>query len=183
MPFPMLLLIPCSLAALMALKKKKQYEAQIEKLSASRMTVETQVLAIESANVNLETIKAMSDGAKAMKSIHGELNVDKVDKTMEDINDQMALANEIGDAISQPTAFGTDLIDEDDLAAELQELEQESLDEQLLSKEATPSASSSQAQQQPEISAPSVPKGEPSRKTAMTEEEAELEELKASMAM
>ncbi|RKP11766.1 Snf7 family, partial [Piptocephalis cylindrospora] len=162
----------------MALKKKKQYEGQIEKLSASRMTVETQVLAIESANVNLETIKAMSDGAKAMKSIHGELNVDKVDKTMEDINDQMALANEISDAISQPTAFGTELVDEDDLAAELQELEQEGLDEQLLS--GAPVAASSQAQ--PEISAPSVPKGEPSRKT-MTEEEAELETLHASSAV
>ena len=37
------------------------------------MTLETQVLAIESANMNLETLSAMRAGAEAMKSIHGAM--------------------------------------------------------------------------------------------------------------
>ncbi|CAJ0627985.1 3549_t:CDS:2, partial [Entrophospora sp. SA101] len=56
-------------AALMALKRKKQYETQLEKLSGAKFTIETQVMAIESANVNLETMKAMEKGAEAMKTI------------------------------------------------------------------------------------------------------------------
>lgn len=37
------------------------------------MTIETQVLAIEGANVNLETMNAMKAGAEAMKTIHGSM--------------------------------------------------------------------------------------------------------------
>ena len=57
----------------MALKRKKAYEDQITKISGSRLTLETQVMAIENANVNLETMNAMSAGAAAMKQIHGKL--------------------------------------------------------------------------------------------------------------
>ena len=60
-------------AALMALKRKKQYEEEIEKISGSRLALETQVMAIESANVNLETLNAMKAGAEAMKGIHGNM--------------------------------------------------------------------------------------------------------------
>lgn len=57
----------------MALKRKKAYENEILKIGGSRMTIETQVMAIENANVNLETMNAMRAGAEAMKQIHGNL--------------------------------------------------------------------------------------------------------------
>ena len=57
----------------MALKRKRAYEDQINKIMGSRMTLETQVMAIENANVNLETMNAMKAGADAMKQIHGAL--------------------------------------------------------------------------------------------------------------
>jgi charged multivesicular body protein 4 len=50
---------------------------------------------------------------------------------MDDIRDQMDLANEISDAISQPVGFGVEF-DEDELNQELEDLEQEELDAQLL---------------------------------------------------
>lgn len=62
-------------AALMALKRKKTYEANIEKINGARMTIETQMMAIENANVNLETMGAMRAGAEAMKNIHGSMYV------------------------------------------------------------------------------------------------------------
>lgn len=37
------------------------------------MTLETQVNAIESANMNLETMTAMRKGADALRNIHGSL--------------------------------------------------------------------------------------------------------------
>lgn len=49
---------------------------------------------------------------------------------MEDIQSQMDLASEIDQAISQP--LGGVMFDEDELDAELEALEQESLDQQLL---------------------------------------------------
>lgn len=39
------------------------------------MTIETQMMAIENANVNLETMGAMRAGAEAMKNIHGSMYV------------------------------------------------------------------------------------------------------------
>lgn len=61
------------IVALMALKRKKAYEGNIEKINGARMTIETQMMAIENANVNLETMSAMRAGAEAMKNIHGSM--------------------------------------------------------------------------------------------------------------
>jgi charged multivesicular body protein 4 len=57
----------------MALKKKKAYDVHIDKINGTRMTIETQVMAIENANVNLETMNALRGGAEAMKNIHGSM--------------------------------------------------------------------------------------------------------------
>lgn len=45
-------------------------------------TLEQQINAIESANINRETLKAMEKASEAMKQIHGKLTVEKVDETM-----------------------------------------------------------------------------------------------------
>lgn len=57
----------------MALKRKKQYENEMEKILGARTTIETQMMTIENANQNLETMNAMKMGAEAMKSIHGTM--------------------------------------------------------------------------------------------------------------
>ncbi|KAF9582663.1 ESCRT-III subunit protein snf7, partial [Lunasporangiospora selenospora] len=155
-------------AALMALKRKKQYENQIDMISGSRLTIETQVMAIENANVNLETMKAMKSGASAIKSIHESMDVHTVDQTMEEIREQMDTAKEISEIFTQPIAFGIDL-DEDELNAELDELEQAELDKQLMETE-----------RPAQIGLPSVPVTEPEEED---EEEAVLRELRESMAM
>ncbi|OMJ23517.1 Vacuolar-sorting protein SNF7 [Smittium culicis] len=81
-------------------------EEQLDKINGSRMTLDTQMMAIESANVNLETMNAMKQGADAMKNIHKNMNIDKVDQTMDEIREQMDLANEVSTAISQPELLG-----------------------------------------------------------------------------
>ncbi|XP_023930275.1 charged multivesicular body protein 4b [Lingula anatina] len=58
-------------------------------------------------------------------------DVDKVHDLMDEVAEQQDIANEISEAISNPVGFGTD-VDEDELMAELEELEQEDLDAQLL---------------------------------------------------
>ena len=50
-------------------------------------------------------------------------DVDKIADLMDDIQEQQDIANEISEAISNPVSFGAD-VDEDELLAELDELEQ-----------------------------------------------------------
>ncbi|CAH0477524.1 unnamed protein product [Peronospora belbahrii] len=116
--------------AIFALKRKKMFEAEVEKLQGARMTLETQVMTLESAHVNMETFTALRSGAEQMKAIHGQMNVDKVDNIMDDIQEEMATADEIGRAISQP--LGSQLYDDDELEDELREMEELELEEKTL---------------------------------------------------
>lgn len=116
--------------AIFALKRKKMYEAEIEKLQGARMTLETQVMTLESAHVNMETFTALRSGANQMKAIHGQMNVDTVDNIMDDIQEEMATADEIGRAISQP--LGSTLYDDDELEEELRMMEELDLEEAAL---------------------------------------------------
>ncbi|EKC99723.1 late endosome to vacuole transport-related protein [Trichosporon asahii var. asahii CBS 8904] len=125
-------------AATHALRQKKLHEDQLDKLAGMRLTLETQINALESANLNAETMAAMKQGADALKSIHQTLKVDKVDETMDSIREQMDVANEISEAISNPVGMGA-TIDEDELQAELEALEQEELDDRLKGANHVPS--------------------------------------------
>lgn len=166
------------------------------------MTLETQVNAIESANMNLETMTAMRKGADALKTIHGSLyvfsllhgisyadlspfstnnrNIDKVDSTMDSIREQMDLTNEISDAISNPVGMGQD-IDEDELKNELEELEQDELNERLVGADSVPLHTPAIVNS----SGPSRVSNGPVKKQAVVEDDddAELRALQAELAM
>lgn len=157
-------------AALMALKRKKRLEKQLNQIDGTLSTIEFQREALENANTNTEVLKNMGYAAKALKNAHQQLDVDDVHDMMDDISEQTELADEISRAISEPAGFGAD-IDEDELNAELEELEQEGLDEDLLT---VPSTSG----------LPSVPVGElpaePAKaKAKVKEDDDDLRELEA----
>ncbi|GAA5864683.1 hypothetical protein JCM8115_005832 [Rhodotorula mucilaginosa] len=156
-----------------ALRQKKLYEQELESISGRKMTLTTQVNAIESANMNKETLEAMKKGADVLKGIHGKLNVDKVDATMDEVRNQLELTNEISQAISDPAGMGID-VDDQELADELAELEQEELNKRLAGAEAAPIHSPAAA----------VPAAKtPAQRIEEDEEEAELRELQAQLAM
>ncbi|KAK9455609.1 Snf7-domain-containing protein [Dipodascopsis uninucleata] len=115
------------LVAKKALRQKKLLEGGLLKLQAQIDTLTSQTNSIESANLNLETMRVMQQGAKAMKQIHGTMNIDRVDETMDEIREQISVAEEIGDAIAQPLGQ-----EEYDIEDELEELEQAALDEKML---------------------------------------------------
>jgi len=166
--------------AMMALKRKKAYEAQVQKLSGARMTIEQQLMMIEGATVNLETINAMREGASALQGVHGAMSIDSVDNTMDQIREQMDIAAEISDAIAQPLG---DPIDEDELEAELAALEAENLDDQLLSL-TTPTSVGASPIKLPSAPTTNLPAAVPARQAQalQTDEEAELRALEESMA-
>ena len=117
--------------ALQALKRKKRYEQQLTQIDGTLTTLEYQREALENANTNAEVLKTMAVAAKAFKSAHLELDVDKVQDLKDDIQEQQELANEISNVISSPIGLDAQ-IDEDDLLKELEELEEEKLAQELL---------------------------------------------------
>lgn len=108
-----------------SLKRKKTLEQQLERLETQMESLEQQLFAIESANLNLETMRAMKQGAKAMRTIHTGMDIDKVDEAMDDIREQVELGEEISDAISRPIYTGPNEVDEDELDEELAALAEE----------------------------------------------------------
>lgn len=100
------------------------------------MTVEREISSIETANINKETLDAMKGAQQAMKKIHGDLSIEKVDQTMEDLREQHAIGEEIADALTQGNSMQG--VDEDELDEELAELQQEELDNKMLGTGAVP---------------------------------------------
>jgi len=156
--------------ALFAMKRKKMFEKEIEKIQNVKMTLETQAMNLESAAQNATTFHAMAQGNQTMKKIRKDVGVEKVDDIMDEIKEEMELANEVNEALQSMDPF---LTDEDELLEELQALEMADLDAELLAK---PIASTPAA---PSLLLPTVPD---SKLLHMAQEEEEaLKNLEAEL--
>ncbi|KAJ1461385.1 Snf7-domain-containing protein [Pelagophyceae sp. CCMP2097] len=163
--------------ALYALKRKKMYEAEIEKINGARLTLEQQMIAIEASVTNTETVEAMRSGAAAMAAARKKIGAEDVEDIMSTIQDEMEEANEIAAAISAPA---NDVLNDEDLLNELNELEELELEAQLLDAPQIPS------RPMPELyDLPVPPTKLPASRVAETEDAdlRALRELEAQMAM
>lgn len=165
-------------AAMQNVKRKKLYEKQLEQVGNSKITLETQQMALESMNMNREILDATRVAAKTIQAETKAMGgADGVDELMDQVEDGLNDAQEVSDALSRTVGVpGVDM-DEDDLLAELEQLEQDDLVDQLGSVEldAAPTAMPAAP-----VSMPSAPTAQPK---GMTAEEKELAELEAAMAM
>ncbi|EHY55384.1 ESCRT-III subunit protein snf7 [Exophiala dermatitidis] len=163
-------------AAKAALRRKKLHERTLEQTSAQITQIEQQIYSIEAANINQETLNAMKSAGAAMKQIHGNLTIDKVDQTMDELREQHALGEEIANAITN-APIG-EPIDEADLEEELEGLEQEAMDERMLKTGPTPVTG--EVNRLPAVSTGPIG-NKPS--TVEEDEEEELRKLQAEMAV
>ncbi|THC98331.1 hypothetical protein EYZ11_002192 [Aspergillus tanneri] len=154
-------------AAKAALRRKKVHEKNLEQTTAQIAQLEQQIYSIEAANINQETLNAMKAAGAAMTQIHGSMTIDKVDETIEEIA-QAITNNPVGE-----------VPDESELDAELEGLEQEAMDERML-KTGTVPVSGQLANRLPAAGTGEL-KTKPQQ--AEEDEEAELEKLRAEMAM
>jgi len=151
--------------AMFAMKRRKLYEQEISKIGNVKMTLETQMMQLESAAQNAETFQAMKAGTTAMSKIHNEVGIDQVDDLMDDIREEIENGNEINEAMAQ--AVDPLAADEDDLMAELEALGADSLEAELL-------------EPPPAVKLPDVPDSK--LPTLNTEEAAEMKKLEAELA-
>jgi len=139
---------------------------------STQLQLEMQINTLESANLNAETMTAIRKASKALSDIHSGLTVAKVETIMDKLGQEIETQKEIQNAISTDMV-GTG-IDDDALQQELNELEQEQLNERLMGAENVP------------IHAPAGPSAieDSSRRRAEEDdEEAQLKELQAALAM
>ncbi|XP_010540987.1 PREDICTED: vacuolar protein sorting-associated protein 32 homolog 2-like [Tarenaya hassleriana] len=162
-------------AAIQCLKRKRLYEQQVEQLGNFQLRIHDQMIMLEGAKATTETVDALRSGAAAMKAMQKATNIDDVDKTMDEINEQTENMKQIQDALSAPIGAAADF-DEDELEAELEELEGAELEEQLLQP----------ATMAPTATVPMPAGRQPARPAAQkqrTAEEDELAALQAEMAL
>lgn len=161
-----------------ALRRKKMAEGTLDKTIAQITTLEQQINAMESANINRETLAVLEKSSAAIKDIHQGLTPEKVDAIMDKINEQNALSEEIVNVITT-NAIGEG-VDDDELERELADLQQEQVDEQMLSTGNVPLTDAVH-----KLPTPSHAEPISSKKVAIEEddEEAELRKLQAEMAM
>ncbi|KAL7908956.1 Snf7 domain-containing protein [Trichoderma velutinum] len=161
-----------------ALRRKKMAEGTLDKTIAQITTLEQQINAMESANINRETLAVLEKSSAAIKDIHQGLTPEKVDAIMDKINEQNALSEEIVSVITNNTIG--DAVDDDELERELADLQQEQVDEQMLSTGNVPLTDAVH-----KLPTPSHAEPISSKKVAVEEddEEAELRKLQAEMAM
>ena len=104
--------------AVLALKKKKMYDQEINKLGGMRILMEQQKMAIESSMTNQDIFSALSEGATQIESLQNQAGIEKFEDLKDKIEEQMQSKQEIDEFLG-----GIALEDEDELLDELEELE------------------------------------------------------------
>jgi len=120
----------------------------------------------------------MKTSAAAMKSSVKEADLDKADELMDDINEAMDAVQEMNEAMSQPLG---QVMDDDELEAELAELEEMEADE-ILSDLPSAHVNKAHAEMEEELDLPEAPSKKVAKQKVEEEnEDAELAELEAMM--
>jgi len=89
-----------------------------------------QILVLEGTRTNTDVLQAMQDAARALQASVAETDVNKVDQVVEEIQEAMGLSEELDELLSQPIGPP---VDEDELNADLLEMEEELKGESVVS--------------------------------------------------
>jgi charged multivesicular body protein 4A/B len=116
--------------ALIALKKKKLYEAEIEKNQGIQLVLENQIYSLEGATMQKNIVDALAMGNKSIKKLNTELSPEKIDALMDDIQEETDNFKAINEAMSQPLQ---QIYNDDELLEELDELEADRITEDMSS--------------------------------------------------
>lgn len=113
--------------ALLALRRRKYQQGLLVKTDGQLQTLEELVSTIEFSLVEVSVLHGLKQGNDVLKMIHSEMNVESVEKLLEETADAQAYQREISEMLANTLT----LDDEDAVQAELAELQREALGQQL----------------------------------------------------
>jgi charged multivesicular body protein 5 len=103
------------------LKQKRLYEGQLAQLQQQSYNMEQATMTTENLRNTMATVDAMQTANKEMKKTYGKIDLDKIERIQDDMEDLMESANEVQETMGR--SYGVpDEIDESDLQAELDAL-------------------------------------------------------------
>ena len=105
--------------ALYNLKLKKMYEREKEKLESINFNIETQIFSIESMDLIIVTAETLKHTSVHMKSMNTTLDIDKIESTMEELQDHKSINEELQNIFSESISLD---FNEDELLEELETL-------------------------------------------------------------
>jgi len=115
--------------ALRVLKQKKMYEQQRDQLMQQSFNMEQTSFATENLKNTVTTVNAMKQANKQLKKQYKKVNIDKIEAMQDEMEDLLDQANEIQEALGRSYNLPED-IDEADLEAELEALNDDYLEEE-----------------------------------------------------
>ncbi|OZJ04274.1 hypothetical protein BZG36_02568 [Bifiguratus adelaidae] len=107
--------------ALRVLKQRKLYEAQRDQLQQQSFNMEQAQLTTDNLRNVMATMDAMKTANAELKRQYKGINLDKIDKIQDEMEDLMEQANDVQEALGRSYNLPDD-IDEEDLEAELDAL-------------------------------------------------------------
>ncbi|CAF0738493.1 unnamed protein product [Didymodactylos carnosus] len=111
--------------ALRQLQQKKMLEGQRNQIEGQASNIGQTEFALSSIQTNKQLLSGMTDANKQLKKGFKSMNIDKVERTMDDLDDTMFDYSEINEALSRP--INDEYIDESELDAELAAIASEEL--------------------------------------------------------
>lgn len=134
--------------ALLVLKRKKVCQQELEQLTNAHMTLERQIMALESAQSTQIAVGALQSGVAAQKEMSQHMDINKMDELMESMQEQQQLQEEVNQVLSQ----GNDALEDEALLAELSQIQSEQLEAKLSALPSVPTIA-------PGVAQPHVPTG------------------------
>lgn len=116
--------------ALRVLRQKRLYESQLSQLQQQSYNMEQATMTTENLRNTMATVDAMSTANKEMKKTYGKIDLDKIEDVQDDMEDLIERANEVQETLGRSYGVPDD-VDESDLQAELDALEDDLLQEGL----------------------------------------------------
>ncbi|EPT24996.1 SNF7 family protein [Toxoplasma gondii ME49] len=114
--------------AMLCLRRKKLFEQDLEQILTSRLTLETQIVTLEAAHTQQLAVQAIAGAAKAHRNFSQKLSIGKIDRLLDDIQEQQDLQQEVTQVLAQ----GLPPLDDVELQRELNALEASEIENRVL---------------------------------------------------